>query len=204
MKIRYLVCGLLVSGAAHALDVDMKPGLWEYTFKVTGAGINGLTQEQVDQANDAIAKMKKQLENLPPEQRKMMEDMMQKHGVKNAPDGGIQYGESGLKITKDGTKIQACVTQDDLKKGNLPKPDENCEQKITQVTKRNFLMEFECKGEHPTKGNGEVVFADSTSYSGKMKITTNVQGKQQTFDSEQSGKWLSSDCGNVKSASAKQ
>jgi hypothetical protein len=31
-----------------------------------------------------------------------------------------------------------------------------------------------------------------------MKMVTQINGKPQTIQGEQSGKWLSSDCGNIK------
>lgn len=188
--------------SSQAIEIDMKPGLWEYTFKMNGTGPNGMSQEHLDQANKAMEAMKKQMESMPPEQRKMMEEMMQKHGIKTTADGGIQTGTAAIKFTKDGTKVQACVTPEEVKKGELPKPDENCDQKITQLTPRHFLVEFECKGEHPSKGKGEVTFTDNTAYNGKVKFTTVVEGKSQTFDSEQTGKWLSTDCGTIKPISS--
>ena len=202
MKLR-LVAGLVIISSmslnAHALKVDMKPGLWEHTFKLDNSSMGAITGAQQEQMTAAMEGMKKQMANLPPEQRKMMEDMMAKQGIK-VTDQGIDMGAQGLSISKDGTKVKACITQAEIDRGEMPQADENCEQKITQVSPKHFKATYVCKGEHASQGEGEIVFQNDKAYTGNMKMVTQINGKPQTIQGDQSGKWLSSDCGAIKPA----
>lgn len=74
MKKRFFIAmGIFCAGAAQAqVKLDMKPGLWEHKVKLS---------EQSDAAYNAeikaaVEQMKKQLENLPPEQREALEKAM--------------------------------------------------------------------------------------------------------------------------------
>ena len=58
---------------ATASAQELKPGLWEVTSTMTSAS------GELEKAN---AQMQKELAGMPAEQRKMMEDMMAKQGVK--------------------------------------------------------------------------------------------------------------------------
>lgn len=200
MKLR-LVAGIVVISSislnAHALKVDMKPGLWEHAFKFDKDSMGAITGGQQEQMTAVMEGMKKQMANLPPEQRKMMEDMMAKQGIK-VTDQGIDVGAQGLSISKDGTKVKACITQDEIDRGEMPQVDENCEQKITQVSPKHFKATYVCKGEHPSQGEGEIIFQTDKAYTGNMKMVTQINGKPQTIQGDQSGKWLSSDCGTIK------
>lgn len=200
MKLR-LVAGLVVFSSvslnAYALKVDMKPGLWEHAFKFDKGSLGAVSGVQPEQISAALEGMKQQMANLPPEQRKMMEDMMAKQGIK-VSDKGIDMAAQGLSITKDGTKVNACITQAEIDRGEMPQTDENCEQKITQVSPKFFKATYSCKGEHPSQGEGEITFQSDKAYTGKMKMVTQINGKSETIQGSQTGKWLSSDCGDIK------
>lgn len=200
MKLR-LVAGLVIVSSislnAYALKVDMKPGLWEHAFKFDKDSMGAINGAQQDQMSKVMEEMKQQMANLPPEQRKMMEDMMAKQGIK-VTDKGIDMAAQGVSISKDGTKVKACMTQADIDRGAMPQTDENCEQKITQLSPTQFKATYVCKGEHPAQGEGEITFQSDKAYTGKMKMVTQMNGKPETIQGEQSGKWLSSDCGNIK------
>lgn len=181
---------------AYAIHVDMKPGLWEHTFKLNEGSIGAITGAQQEQVSQAMEEMKKQMANMSPEQRKMMEDMMAKQGIKIS-DKGIDMPSQNLQISKDGTVMKICVTQSQIDSGELPQA-ENCEQKVTQVSAGVFKSTFVCKGEHPVNGEGQIVFQSNKAYTGTTKVTTEVNKKMQTIEGTQSGKWLSSDCGDIK------
>lgn len=203
MKLR-LVAGLVIISSislnAHALKVDMKPGLWEHAFKFDKGSLGTVSGVQPEQISAALEGMKQQMANLPPEQRKMMEDMMAKQGIK-VSDEGIDMAAQGLRISKDGTSINACITQAEIDRGEMPQADKNCEQKITQVSPKNFKATYSCKGEHPSQGEGEIIFQSDKAYTGKMKMVTQINGKTETIQGTQTGKWLSSDCGDIKPVS---
>jgi hypothetical protein len=205
MKLGSFIGLLMAAGVslnAQAIHVDMKPGLWEHSFKFTEGSMGTITSAQQEQMTKAMEEMKKQMASLPPEQRKMMEDMMAKQGIK-VSDKGIDMAAQGVHISKDGTTVKACITQEDINRGDMPQADENCEQNITQVSATSFKATYVCKGEHPSHGEGEMTFQSDKAYTGKMKFTSEMNKKQETMEGESSGKWLSSDCGTIKPYSAK-
>jgi hypothetical protein len=206
MKLR-TVMGLLIAAGISlnvqaAIHIDMKPGLWEHRFKMDETSLNSTQKTQAEQMTKAMAEMKKQMETMPPEQRKMMEDMMAQQGIK-VSDKGLEMAAQGVQITKEGTVVKACVTQEEIDRGELPKGDDNCEEKVTQISPKALKISYVCKGEHPTHGEGEVVFQNDKSYTGQVSYTTTVEEKPETYRAIQTGKWLSSDCGNIKPQSAK-
>lgn len=188
------VAGLSLN--AQAIHVNMKPGLWEHTFKLTEGSMGAIAGVQQEQAGQAMEEMKRQMANLPPEQRKMMEDMMAKQGIKIS-DKGIEMPSQNLQISKDGTTVKVCVTQAQIDTGDLPQP-ENCEQNITQVSANVFKSTFVCKGEHPVRGEGQIAFQSDKAYTGTTKVVTEVNKEMKTIEGTQAGKWLSSECGDVK------
>lgn len=200
MKLRSLIGLLLTAGVslnAQAIHVDMKPGLWEHTFKLNGDSLGAITGAQAEQMSTVMEEMKKQMANMSPEQRKMMEDMMAKQGIKIS-DKEIDMAAQGVHIFKDGTTVKACVTQEEIDSGDMPQADENCEQKITQVSATVLKAAYVCKGERPSHGEGQIIFQSNKAYTGTIKFTTEVNKKTETIEGAQSGKWLSSDCGDIK------
>jgi hypothetical protein len=175
----------------------MKPGLWESTFKLNEASLTAEQRAQKEKMATAMEQMKTQLANMPPEQRKMMEQMMERQGIK-VGDQGLDMALQNVQISKDGTIVKSCITQEDIDRGEMPKTEENCEQKTTQVSPTVLKTSFTCSGAHPTHGEGEIVFQGNKSYTGTVAVTTEMNKKMQTITGTQSGKWLAGDCGNVK------
>lgn len=205
MKLQLMMALLLtasVGSVQAAIHVDMKPGLWEHKFKMDESSLDATQKTQAEQMTKAMEEMKAQMANMPPEQRKMMEEMMAKQGIK-VSDKGLEMAAQGVQITKEGTTVKACITQEEIDKGEMPKSDDNCEQKVTQVSPTVLKLSYVCKGDNPTRGDGEIVFQNDKSYTGKVSFTSVVEDKPQTYRANQSGKWLSSDCGNIKPQSAK-
>jgi len=78
-----LATSLLLGCALGASAQTMKPGLWEISHK---------TQFGSGEMNKEMAAMQEQMAKMPPEQRKMMEDMMAKRGLAmgaGGPGGGM-------------------------------------------------------------------------------------------------------------------
>ena len=146
------------------------PGLWEHTIAIKGG-----------EMEKAMAQMQKELAAMPPEQRKAMEQMMASRGV-----------GSGAK----GTTVQLCVTPEDAARKTGPKMGSgNCTQEVVQRSSSTMKVKWQCTGEHPSSGEGEVTFASDKAYTGKAVVTTTMKGKPETVNIEQSGRWLAADCG---------
>ncbi len=178
MKMR--VCGAVVlmsvlgASSAWAVKLDMAPGLWDmgYTMK-----------SQSGDVEKALELARQQLAGLPPEQRKMMEDMLAKQGVA---------------LGEDANSVKLCITQEQLDKGQLPQQDSNCSQSITESGKNTYQISLECKGNPPTSGTGTITFSDAKNYTGTFVMNASPAGKPDVMTIQQTGKWLSADCGNIR------
>lgn len=170
-----LICmyGLCASASAQS----MKPGLWEITQQMkTGSG----------EMNDKMAAMQQQVAKMPPEQRKMMEDMMAKQGVK--------MGAAG----PGGMSVKTCMTREMVERNHVaPTQQGDCTTTPSPRVGNTMKIAFTCT-KPPSSGEGEITFSGSDAYNMKMKVNTQMRGKPETMDMESSGKWLGADCGEVK------
>ncbi len=178
MKFQSLVCAttLLLAGAANAQT--MKPGLWEITNQMQGA--------PGSQTAGAMAEMQKQLASMPPEQRKMMEDMMAKKGVQmGAASGG-------------GMAVKVCITPEMAARNDVAQHQQgDCSHTNSPRVGNTMKFAYVCT-KPPSRGEGQVTFTSPEAYSMQMKSTTTIKGKEESMDMQANGKWLGSDCGSVK------
>jgi len=58
-------------------------------------------------------------------------------------------------------------------------------------------MAFTCTNP-PSSGEGEVTFSSPDAYSMKMVVNTTIQGRAEKINMDGSGRWLGSDCGDIK------
>lgn len=167
-----LATGLLASQALAQVQ-KMQPGLWEHSFSMKTQG---------GQMENAMAQMQQQLANMPPEQRKMVEQMMAKQGLGIGPKG---------------TSVKVCISKEQAELDRVPQ-QEGCTQKVDRVSASTVKVAFECKGNPPSSGEGTLTFSSPTAYNGQFKVKTVVDNKPEQIDMAQSGKWLAADCGNLK------
>lgn len=160
----------LLAAAAPAFALDMRPGLWEMSsddIQVNGTEMPGM------------AEIVEQMKALPPEQRKMMEDMLAAQGV------GL--GTAGVRM---------CLSAEQVKSRELPFQDEpGCRQEVNEQTDNLWRFSFECPD---AKGTGEtrlisdrevVSVIDSQYRTGTQEGSSRMQSR---------GRWLSDDCGTLK------
>lgn len=171
------VVAALLLGSTLALPSfaqNMKPGLWEITSKVDGN--NG-------QLGAAMADMQKQMASMAPDQRKMMEQMMAKHGVQMGGGNGAM-------------RMKMCLTPEMARKNELMIQQQgDCTHSRSPAVGGKMKFTFSCKNPRAS-GEGEVAFSGDTSYQMKMNMVSGPKNEAMTMDG--SGKWLSADCGNVK------
>ena len=176
-SIAVLVAGaaLTASLIAPASAQQMRPGLWEHSSRI----MDPQMQAQMAQAQSALAGM-------PPEQRKMMEQMMAKQGGGGMPS----IGAGGTTIQK------VCITKEQAARDEVGQQDPNCTQQHTRSGNK-LKFRVSCTGPRPMKGEGEYTFQSDKAYSGRMRVEGGgPQGRP--MEMEQSGRWLSADCGNIK------
>lgn len=171
-----LLCLALGTPAAWAQGTQkINPGLWEHGFSMKSE--SGRMEKAMKEAQAAMASM-------PPEQRKMMEQMMAQQGV--------AFGAMG-------NTVRVCVTKEEAERDEPPQAQEGC----TQQHKRSgnvWQVSFRCPGPPPSSGEGQVTLVSPAAYTGSFKLLTDVDGKPERMTMSMSGKWLGADCGNIKPA----
>ncbi len=177
MKNRSLIAVALLGASLGLHAQTMKPGLWEITHK-SHMGSPGM--------NDKMAEMQKQMADLPPDQKKMMQDMMAKQGV--------QMGASG---PGGGMSVKTCMTKEMIEKNEVPSGQGDCTSTASPRVGNTQKIAFSCT-KPPSTGEGQITFSGSEAYAMKMTVNTTVRGKAEKMDMEGSGKWLGADCGDVK------
>ena len=181
-----MLCPLAALTAQEIKPFDAKPGLWENTMTMEISGMPAMPQLTPEQ-----------LAQMPPAARQQMESMM--NGRAGAP----------RTITS-----KSCTTKEEINKGLAfsDKNQANCTRKIVSSSSSKVEMHVECA---PDKTNMTVVTditverldAEHVRVAGTSKSTGTSAGNgaARTMDSKftVNGKWLSSDCGDVKPAGEK-
>lgn len=174
---------LAVSSMSAFSGEAMKPGLWENTFKL---------KSDDGKLEKAMETMKKQMDSMPAEQKKMMEAMMKKQGA--------SFGANA-------TTLKICLTKEQAEKMQFPKgpndQGEKCTQEVLKQSAKYIKVKFSCEGSASTKGESEVSFSTPTSFKAKTIMDTTIEGKKQVTKVDQTGKWLSADCGSIMPLSSK-
>lgn len=170
-----VLVGSIATGQALAGPTQLRPGLWEHRFTM---------ESQSGEMERSMQQMQEELANMPPEQRKMMEQMMASQGVQVGPGGH---------------SVRICLSQEQAARGMVPQQDGNCRQEVVKRSGNTIKYRFNCTGNPPSSGEGEVTIISPTAYTGKSIVNTTVNGQPDRITMEQSGKWLSDDCGNIKS-----
>jgi hypothetical protein len=170
----FLIAAAAVAAAGAAGAQTLKPGLWEVTNKTqTGAG----------RMQPQMAEMQKQMAAMPPEQRKMMEEMLARRGAKLGAGGEMT--------------VKVCMTREMVERSEMPVQQGDCKTTHQSRSGNTMKMGFACANP-PSSGEGQMVFSSPEAYSSKLAITTTVQGRPEKVDMESSGKWVGADCGSVK------
>lgn len=158
-----------------ALAQTLKPGLWELNNRIAAASPEAMAVMEAAQ---------QQMANMPPEQRKSIEQMLARHGV------SMQLGDGG------GVKLNYCLTREMAERQELPagQPGQ-CTTTRTPVP-GGLNVTFNC-ARPPSSGNGQVIFNGNTAYSMRLNVNSSAHGKPQTMVVEGSGRWLGADCGSV-------
>lgn len=190
---------LLLSVSAFAGHVEMTPGLWEHTVNLGGTKSDPAQEAQMAQMKAAMDAMKKEMANMSPEQRAQLEKMMGGMNMK-VSDGGVAMGGGKINVTDNGVKIKVCLTKEQAEKGYMPSQSENsCVEKFNEVTASSVHVVYDCvNGATHAHGESELQFQNSKSYTGKSKVVTTGGPMPMTMESQLSGKWLASDCGDIK------
>ena len=169
----FLAISMLLGSAMAANAQTLKPGLWEVNSKVQGG------------MGSQIAAMQEQMAKMPPEQRKMMQDMMAKQGA------SIGAGGPGSINSK------VCLTKEMVERNEMPGTQGDCTSTTSPRVGNSMKTSFTC-AKQGSSGEVQFTFVSTEAYAMKMTINAVVQGKSEKTDIEGAGKWLATDCGTVK------
>ena len=176
MKSHHLLAAAAAVVLASAAGAEnLKPGLWEVTHKMQTSG---------GQMEQGMAEMQQQMASMPPEQRKQMEEMMARQGVRMGQPGGAM-------------SMKVCMTKEMVERNELPAQQGDCKTTQQSRSGNTMKMAFSCS-KPPSSGEGQVTFVSPEAYTTKMVMTSTASGKPQKIDMEGSGKWLGADCGSIK------
>lgn len=170
MSLTCLLAGL-AAGAADAQT--MKPGLWE--FKQT---------PQLDPARRAqLEQAQKAMENMPPERRAMIEQLMGKQGVNISMAGGT-------------FTIKTCVSKEQAERNMAPVQQHgNCTQDVKR-SGSTIQTHFVCT-DPAAEGDATVTLHGSEGFTNEVTVRTQRQGKTEVNKVSGEGRWLGADCGDV-------
>jgi hypothetical protein len=167
---------LLAAVAGLSQAQAIKPGLWE--FKQT---------PQLDPARQAqMAQAQKAMENMPPERRQMIEQMMAQRGVSVNMAGGV--------IT-----VKTCVTKEQAERNFAPV---NHQGNCTQDAKRSgnvIQTHFVCT-DPASEGDATVTLRGGDGFTNDVTLRRQRDGKTETTKVSGEGRWLGADCGDVQPA----
>ena len=166
------VVGLCVAGGALAQTstLDLKPGLWEITSTGSMTGAPPIPPEV--------------LANMPPEKRAQVQAAMQ---AAMARAGEPQVARN-------------CVTAEQLRRGlNFDeRPNPSCQRKIVTNSSSLLVVHEECAGARPMVGDFRFTAIDRETMKGDINVVMGSGADTTTMQRNLQGKWLGSDCGDVK------
>ena len=164
---RLLILTLTLS-ATSAFAQQMKPGLWEIKQQPQ---LSPAQQAKMEQAQQALA-------NLPPDQRKMMEQLMAQRGVQVESLSG---GSVAVKV---------CISKEQAEHDQAPTGNQGDCKHDVQRNGSQIRTHFSCSNP-AAEGDTEITLDGSDHYNMRTRI---IRGSE-TFSSSGEARWLGADCG---------
>lgn len=177
MTLRHpLLLALALTGSALGVSAQtLQPGLWEMKNTMTSRS---------GEMEKALAQAQKELTQLPPDQRKMMEDMMAKQGMK-------------MDIGTGATTLKLCMTPEMVARNEVAAQTGGCKQILLPRVGNTMKFTLVCT-DPPSSGSGQITFQSAEAYSMTMQVNTTVNGKTETMAMASSAQFLSAHCGSIK------
>lgn len=98
------------------------------------------------------------------------------------------------------TVVRSCITAKTLERGlnfnRMERP--NCTQTTTNSSSRQVDVRLQCTGEQPMHGTFHIEAVDRQTMSGQLDMAVSSGANTMTMKRTMQGKWLSSNCGDVK------
>lgn len=153
-----------------AQAVELKPGLWELTNDSPQA-----EQEQMP----GIADMLERMDNLPEDERKVMQEILEAQG--------IRLGVNGIRM---------CISEAQAKSRDLRFRDEpGCTQEVVDTGDDRWTFRYECPG---MKGSGETRLVSDREFVSVIETEYAEGTRSGAARMESHGRWIGADCGGLK------
>ena len=153
----------------------LRPGLWEET--VTSKTDNA-------QANAAMEQMKQRLAAMSPEQRAAMEKAMGGHAL---PGSGAP------------NVIRVCITKEQAERSFAPDGNGRCTRTNVSTSGSTTKFDFACQSAHGTvTGHGAFTAMGDSAFAVSSSADTVSPKMTMHIQSDVAGKFISTDCGDVK------
>lgn len=152
----------------------IEPGLWE---------INIALKSQSGKAEAAMKQAQVLITQLPPDQRKAVEEMMVSQGVR---------------LGDKSSTVKACISKENAERGEIPQQAGDCTQEVLERGSSSMKVKFSCTTSPPASGEALVSFQSPTAYTSQATVDTVVIGQPERVNIDQAGRWLAADCGSVK------
>jgi uncharacterized protein DUF3617 len=179
MKATPALAALVLALASFGACAQMSPGLWEHSVKF---------KSQSGDMEKSMAQMQAQMAALPPDQRKMVEQMMAKNGV--------GMGAQGM-------TARTCVTKEQAERLEPPPMGRGeCKQDVVSRTSNSLKVKWACAGKDPSSGEGEIRFSSDKAFTGHAIVNSVHNGKPERMDMDTTGRWISAECGEIKPRNA--
>lgn len=167
-------CCASAAQAQTSAGPKIEPGLWEIDIALKSQ--SGMAEAAVKQAQAYISQ-------LPPEQRKAVEDMM---------------ASQNIRLGDKSSTVQACISKEDAERGEVPQQAGECTQQVVQRASNSMKVKFSCSTTPPANGEAVVNFQSPKAYTSQAVVDTVVVGQPERVNVNQTGRWLGADCGSVK------
>ncbi|HEY9027051.1 MAG TPA: DUF3617 domain-containing protein [Burkholderiaceae bacterium] len=169
----------LPAAAAFAQQPHIRPGLWEETVSVKSDNA---------QMNAAMEQMKQRMAAMTPEQRAAMEKAMAGRGV------GMNPGAPNT--------MRVCVTKEQIARGFRPEERGHCQRTNISTSGNVTKFEFACQSERGGSINGKGVYTELSDTAFTVSTAADMVNPKMTMhiQNDMTGKFISSDCGDVKPA----
>lgn len=165
------LCGLtwLIGSAQAQTAQTLQPGLWEFKNEVQAAGDNAMAQR--------MAQMREQLNNMPPQSRKMMQEQLAKQGV--------SLGDAGT--------LRLCISPEQAKADPVREGQSEQGCTYTQVSRNSNTWKghIVCQ-EPPSQGDFTTTLHSPTHFTTQARVTSKEYGP---VEMSTQARRIASDCG---------
>jgi len=166
----------LPAAAALAQSSHLRPGLWEET--VTAKNDN-------PQANAAMEQMKQRMAQMSPEQRAAMDKAMAGHGM------GMGGAPNSHRV---------CITKEQIDRGFKPEDRGRCSRSNVSTAGNVTTFDFACQSERGGNVTGHGTYTEMGDSAFAANTVADMASPKMTMhiQSDIAGKFVSSDCGDIK------